>query len=74
MSRSRLLVLLDEDIDLSSASSSWWRIINCLKNQSIYQDNGRIAIDATGVNPSSLVVEDRQTQGLLERRRDEYSS
>ncbi|MCD6580191.1 MAG: UbiD family decarboxylase [Desulfuromusa sp.] len=71
---SRLLVLLDEDIDLSSASSSWWRTINCLKNQCIYQDNGRIAIDATGVDPASLVVEDRQTQDLLQRRRDEYKS
>ncbi|NOQ41118.1 MAG: UbiD family decarboxylase, partial [Desulfuromusa sp.] len=40
---SRLLVLLDEDIDLSSASRSWWRTINCLQNQRIYQDNGRIA-------------------------------
>ena len=69
---SRLLVLLDEDIDLSSASNSWWRTINCLQNQRIYQDNGRIAIDATGVNPSSLVVEDRQTSELLQRRWDEY--
>ncbi len=66
---SRLLVLLDEDINLSSASSSWWRTINCLKNRRIYQDNGRIAIDATGVDPSSLVVEDRQTTELLQRRR-----
>ena len=72
LSRSRLLVLLDEDIDLHSASSSWWRTINCLQNQRIYQDNGRIAIDATGINPDSLVVEDRQTQELLKRRRDEY--
>ncbi|MDA3902802.1 MAG: UbiD family decarboxylase [Desulfuromusa sp.] len=73
LSRSRLLVLLDEDINLSSASSSWWRTINCLQNQRIYQDNGRIAIDATGVTPSSLVVEDRQTRELLQRRRDEYA-
>lgn len=73
LSRSRLLVLLDEDINLSSASSSWWRTINCLQNQRIYQDSGRIAIDATGVNPSSLVVEDRQTHELLQQRRDEYN-
>jgi len=73
LQRSRLLVLLDEDIDLRSASSSWWRTINCLQHQRIYQDDGRIAIDATGVIPASLVVEDRQTSELLRRRRDEYS-
>jgi 4-hydroxy-3-polyprenylbenzoate decarboxylase len=72
LSRSRLLVLLDEDINLSSASKCWWRTINCLQNRLIYQDNGRIAIDATGVSPASLVIEDRQTQELLQRRRDEY--
>ena len=70
--RSRLLVLFDEDIDLHSASSSWWRAINGLKNQRIYQNNGRMAIDVTGVNPSSLVIEDRHTSELLQRRRDEY--
>lgn len=72
LTRSRLLVLLDEDINLSSASVSWWRTINGLQNQRIYQDKGRIAVDATGVNPASLVLEDRQTQELLQRRKDEY--
>jgi len=72
LSRSRLLVLLDEDIDMTSASSCWWRTINCLQNQKIYQNNGLIAIDATGMNPDSLVVENRQTRELLQRRRDEY--
>ncbi len=58
LSRSRLLVLLDEDIDLSQAAQCWWRAINCLQQQKIYQDAGRIAVDATGVNPAALVVED----------------
>ncbi len=70
--RSRLLVLLDEDLDLTSASSCWWRTINRLQKQKIYQNNGRIAIDATGMNLDSLVVEDRQTRELLQRRRDDY--
>ena len=70
--RSRLLVLLDEDIDLTSASSCWWRTVNRLQKQKIYQNNGRIAIDASGINPLSLVVEDRQTGDLLRRRWDEY--
>jgi len=72
LSRSRLLVLLDEDIDLRQASQCWWRTINCLQQQKIYQDSGRIAIDATGVDPANLVMEDRQTGELLQRRRGEY--
>lgn len=72
LSRSRLLVLLDEDIDLASASSCWWRTINRLQQQKIYQDSGRIAIDATGVDPVTLVIDDQQTQELLQRRSSEY--
>ncbi|MEE4253762.1 MAG: UbiD family decarboxylase [Desulfuromusa sp.] len=70
--RAPLLVLLDEDINLSSLSHCWWRTINKLKNQRIYQECGRIGIDATGVNPSSLVEEDPNTRELLQRRMDEY--
>jgi 4-hydroxy-3-polyprenylbenzoate decarboxylase len=70
--RSPLLVLLDDDIDLSTPSQSWWRAINSLKNQRIYQDGSRIGIDATGVNPSTLVEEDPNTSELLHRRMDEY--
>ena len=72
LNRSRLIVLLDEDINLSSMSSCWWRTINGLQNQRIYQDNGRIAIDATGIDPTSLIEEDQQTVQLLQRRRGEY--
>jgi len=43
-----------------------------LQQQKIYQDSGRIAIDATGVDPANLVMEDRQTGELLQRRRGEY--
>ncbi len=71
--RSRLLVLLDDDIDINSFSMSWWRSINLLSAERIYQDNGRMAIDATGVDPARLVKEDRQTQQLLNRRRKEYN-
>ncbi len=70
--RAPLLVLLDEDINLSSLSHCWWRTINKLCNQRIYQDNGRIGIDATGVKPSTLVEEDPNTLELLQRRMDEY--
>jgi len=72
LKHSRLLVLLDEDINLTSMSKCWWRTINCLQNRKIYQDSGRVAIDATGVDPATLVIEDRQTRELLQRRQSEY--
>lgn len=73
LSRSRLLVLLDEDIDIYSPSLSWWRTINRLQGERIFEDEGRVAIDATGVDPASLVKEDQETQELLKRRRAEYN-
>ncbi|WP_321366977.1 UbiD family decarboxylase [uncultured Desulfuromusa sp.] len=71
--RSPLLVLFDEHVNLDSLSYGWWRAVNCLKNQRIYNNNGKIGIDATGVNPSSLVEEDQDTRDLLRRRKDEYN-
>lgn len=73
LARAKLLVLLDEDIDLRSFSQCWWRAINQLSNQKIYHDGGRLAIDATGVDRQALVVENRATQELLARRRSEYN-
>ncbi len=70
---SRLIVLLDEDIDLKSASNCWWRTINMLKEQKLYQAGDCVAIDATGINPANLVNEDLNTKELLLRRKDEYS-
>jgi len=73
LQRSRLLLLLDEDIDLRLPTRCWWRTINRLHSERIFQDNGRIAIDATGVDPTTLVTEDQKTQALLQRRREEYN-
>ena len=73
LNRSRLLVLLDEDIDLCLPTQCWWRTINRLQDERIFHDQGRMAIDATGVDPSTLVIEDQETQQLLQRRREEYN-
>jgi len=73
LGRSRLLVLLDEDIDLSAVAQCWWRAINQLSSSRIYHEAGRLAIDATGVDPKTLVVENRQTIELLARRSSEYN-
>ncbi len=59
LSRSRLLILLDQDIDLQNYSRCWWRALNQLTSKRIYQDHGRIAIDATGIDPDELIVEDQ---------------
>ncbi len=68
LSKSKLLILLDEDIDLQSASKCWWRTINQMNAQKIYQSNGRMAIDATGVDPALILTEDQQTVDLLQQR------
>ena len=73
LARAKLLVLLDEDIDLGSFSQCWWRAINQLSSKRIYQDGGKFAIDATGVDPKTLVVENQQTIELLKRRSSEYN-
>ncbi|MCK4503879.1 MAG: UbiD family decarboxylase, partial [Desulfuromonadales bacterium] len=57
LSRAKLLVLFDEDLDIRSLSKCWWRMINRLDFKRIYQDGGRTAFDATGIDPASIVVE-----------------
>jgi 4-hydroxy-3-polyprenylbenzoate decarboxylase len=66
--RAKVMILLDEDIDLKSLSQCWWRTINMLDPGKIYQDAGRIAIDATGVDPATLVMENQQTIELMQQR------
>lgn len=48
LSRSRLLVLVDRDIDVSLLSQCWWRLVNGLKPEYVYHNESRTAIDATG--------------------------
>ncbi len=67
----KLLILMDEDVQLHSFARCWWRAINQLDAKRIYQNGIRIAIDATGVDPARLVVEDQQTRDLINARRRE---
>ncbi len=73
LNRSRLLILLDEGVDLQQSGDCWWRVINQLAPERLYQDRGRLAVDATGVDPLNLVVEDRETKELLLRRNADYN-
>ena len=72
LQRSRLLVLVDRDISLKRPADCWWRAVNRLDNERIYQSEDRLAIDATGVDPEQLVVEDAATAALLAQRCTEY--
>lgn len=71
--RAKFILLLDEDIDLASFAQCWWRCINKFAASRIYQSAGRIAIDATGVDPATLVVENQATINLLKQRSSEYN-
>ncbi len=71
--RAKFLLLLDEDIDIANFAGCWWRAINQLSAERIYQEAGKTAIDATGVDPGLLISEDQQTIELLRRRSPDYN-
>lgn len=56
---SRFMLLVDEDIPAAAVEKSWWRAINMLSPKRLYQSDGRMAVDATGVDPALLVMEDK---------------
>ncbi|NOQ51690.1 MAG: UbiD family decarboxylase [Desulfuromonadaceae bacterium] len=68
LQKSKLLILLDSDIDLQDFSTAYWRLINRIDEKRIYRNGKRLAIDATGVDPKTLVVEDEQTVKQLRPR------
>ena len=72
LSRSRLIMLVDENFHCRDISTVWWRLVNGLKPQQIYVDRGRTAIDATTNTAGELVAENSQITELLQRRRDQY--
>jgi len=70
--RSRFILLLDDDIDVASFAQCWWRGINQLPSSKIYQDSGRLAVDATGVDTTNLVKEDANILSLMAARTADY--
>ncbi len=68
--RSKFMLLVDEDITLNDFSRCWWRAINMLQADSLYQDGNRFALDATGVDPALLVQVVPQPSGLLNHSND----
>lgn len=55
LQRARLMILVDEDIDLHQATSVWWRAVNLLSPDRLHSSAGRLAVDASGVDPHKLV-------------------
>ena len=71
--KSKLLVVFDADLDLARTEQIYWRLINQLEPARIHQKGGQLALDATGVDPRLLVVEDKATADLIRRRSAEYN-
>lgn len=72
LKNAKLLLLFDEDVDLTDYAHTYWRLINQLSPQRIYQRGTQLAVDATGLARSQMVVEDKATTALIERRRRDY--
>jgi len=71
LKNAKLMIIVDDDIDPAAMEQCWWRTVNRLNELRVYQSAGRTAIDATGVDPLGLVVEDKATQHLLSTRQQE---
>lgn len=66
--RSRLLLLVDDDINIRQFGRSWWRAVNMLKPERLIHAEGRLFINATGVDRQQLVTEDLKTASLISKR------
>jgi 4-hydroxy-3-polyprenylbenzoate decarboxylase len=69
LKRSRLLILVDDDIDIRASATGWWRVVNQLRPDRVFHRDGRTIIDATGIDRTKLVAEDSATTLLLQSRR-----
>jgi 4-hydroxy-3-polyprenylbenzoate decarboxylase len=70
---SRLLVLLDEEVDIRDLSAAWWHAVNRVDpSRDVIIDGARIGIDATALDPGPLVGPDEATRELIARRWGEY--
>jgi 4-hydroxy-3-polyprenylbenzoate decarboxylase len=67
LAHAKLLVVINDDLEMTSLERCWWRLINRLDGQKIYQTAGRVAIDATGINRDILVSEDQPTVDKLRK-------
>jgi 4-hydroxy-3-polyprenylbenzoate decarboxylase len=55
LQRARLMILVDEDIDLHQGAGVWWRAVNQLSPERVHSSAGRLAVDASGIDPRNLI-------------------
>lgn len=67
LGRSRLLVLVDDDINIHDLKLSWWRAINLLSPERVFVTDRGLLINATGVDREQLVTADQATAALVDR-------
>jgi 4-hydroxy-3-polyprenylbenzoate decarboxylase len=68
LGRSRLLALVDDDINIHDFNISWWRAVNLLEPGRVIASDKGFIINATGVDRCQLVTEDPATTALVESR------
>lgn len=73
LSRSRLLVLVDDDINIHDFNLSWWRALNLLDPERVITGGKGLIINATGIDRGKLVTEDQATTDLVENRHYQVS-
>ncbi|MFO7766654.1 MAG: UbiD family decarboxylase [Pelovirga sp.] len=73
LNRARLLVLMDDDINIHDFNMTWWRAVNLLSSERITTVGTGLIINATGINRDRLVAEDRATTSLLDHRHYEIT-
>ena len=73
LGRSRLLVLLDDDINIRDYNSSWWRFVNLLSPERVTSTDRGLIINATGVDRKRLVTEDPGVTALVHNRQYEIA-
>ncbi len=67
LGRSRLLVLVDDDINIHDLNMSWWRTVNLLRPERVTATAKGLIINATGIDRERLVTEDRVTARRVDR-------
>ncbi len=74
LGRSRLLVLVDDDINIHDLELSWWRAVNLVSPERVIKTDKGFIINATGINRNRLVTADQATTALIRNRHYQVSS
>lgn len=65
LSRAKLLLLVDDDINIHDFQLCWWRMINQLDLSRIHYNAEQLIINATGIDRGRLVNEDPLTTEMV---------